>query len=46
MVLPKKRKKLTDLETILGGEPLGRNIYAPEAWRKHTTDIEAYSLLV
>ena len=25
------KKVLTDLETIVGGAPLGRNIYAPEA---------------
>jgi len=38
------RKELTDLETIVGGDPLGRNIYAPEACgRNHT--IEAYIVL-
>ena len=26
-------QKLTDRETTVGGAPLGRNIYAPEAWK-------------
>lgn len=31
--------KLTDLETIFGGAPLGRKTYAPEACNKHESDI-------
>lgn len=44
-MLATSKKKLTDLETIFGRDPSGRNIYAPEACgRNHT--IEAYNVLV
>lgn len=46
-MLTDSKMKLTDLETIFGGDPLGRNIYAPEAYsRNHTIEACIVSLLI
>jgi hypothetical protein len=41
----KLKIQLTDLETICGEVSFGRNIYAPDAYRRNHT-IQAYNIVI